>query len=130
MSMQDPISNLLSAIKNAHARNKEELSINSSKKLISILQVLNEEGYIQSYEVSEGIKPIVTIKLKYYEGKPVIKELKRVSRPGLREYVNHKDIPQVKGGLGVAIISTSKGLLTDAKAREAGLGGEVICSVF
>tara|TARA_B100000676_G_scaffold307862_1_gene367302 strand:+ start:701 stop:1087 length:387 start_codon:yes stop_codon:yes gene_type:complete len=128
--MQDPISNLLSAIKNAHARNKEELSINSSKKLISILQVLNEEGYIQSYEVSEGIKPIVTIKLKYYEGKPVIKELKRVSRPGLREYVNHKDIPQVKGGLGVAIISTSKGLLTDAKAREAGLGGEVICSVF
>ena len=130
MSMQDPISNLLSAIKNAHARNKEELSINSSKKLISILQVLNEEGYIQSYEVSEGIKPIVTIKLKYYEGKPVIKELKRVSRPGLREYVNHKNIPQVKGGLGVAIISTSKGLLTDAKAREAGLGGEVICSVF
>tara|TARA_B100002052_G_C15861769_1_gene590431 strand:- start:717 stop:1103 length:387 start_codon:yes stop_codon:yes gene_type:complete len=128
--MQDPISNLLSAIKNAHARNKEELSINSSKKLISILQVLTEEGYIQSYEVSEGIKPIVTIKLKYYEGKPVIKELKRVSRPGLREYVNHKDIPQVKGGLGVAIISTSKGLLTDAKAREAGLGGEVICSVF
>ena len=128
--MQDPISNLLSAIKNAHARNKEELSINSSKKLISILQVLNEEGYIQSYEVSEGIKPIVTIKLKYYEGKPVIKELKRVSRPGLREYVNHKNIPQVKGGLGVAIISTSKGLLTDAKAREAGLGGEVICSVF
>ena len=130
MSMQDPLSNLLSAIKNAHARNKEELSINSSKKLISILQVLTEEGYIQSYEVSEGIKPIVTIKLKYYEGKPVIKELKRVSRPGLREYVNHKDIPQVKGGLGVAIISTSKGLLTDAKAREAGLGGEVICSVF
>ena len=128
--MQDPISNLLSAIKNAHARNKEELSINSSKKLISILQVLTEEGYIQSYEVSEGIKLIVTIKLKYYEGKPVIKELKRVSRPGLREYVNHKDIPQVKGGLGVAIISTSKGLLTDAKAREAGLGGEVICSVF
>ena len=130
MSMQDPISNLLSAIKNAHARNKEELTINSSKKIVSILQVLTEEGYIHSYEVSLDVKPLVTIKLKYYEGKPVIKELKRVSRPGLREYVNHKDIPEVRGGLGMAIISTSKGLLTDSKAREAGLGGEVICSVF
>ena len=77
-----------------------------------------------------NIQILVTIKLKYYEGKPVIKELKRISRPGLREYVNHKDIPEVRGGLGMAIISTSKGLLTDSKAREAGLGGEVICSVF
>ena len=82
MSMQDPISNLLSAIKNAHARNKEELTLNSSKKLVSILQVLTEEGYIHSYEVSDDVKPLVTIKLKYYEGKPVIKQHKILSIPG------------------------------------------------
>jgi len=130
MSMQDPISNLLSAIKNSHARQKEELTMNSSKKLLSLLKVLSDEGYIGNFEVSEGLKPEVTIKLKYYQGSPVIKELKRISRPGLREYVGHKDIPDVKGGLGIAIISTSRGLLTDSQAREAGLGGEVICSVF
>jgi len=130
MSMQDPISNLLSAIKNSHARQKEELTMNSSKKLLSLLKVLSDEGYIGNFEVSEGLKPEVTIKLKYYQGSPVIKELKRISRPGLREYVGHKDIPDVRGGLGIAIISTSRGLLTDSQAREAGLGGEVICSVF
>lgn len=128
--MQDPISNLLSAIKNSHARQKEELTMNSSKKLLSLLKVLSDEGYIGNFEVSEGLKPEVTIKLKYYQGSPVIKELKQISRPGLREYVGHKDIPDVKGGLGIAIISTSRGLLTDSQAREAGLGGEVICSVF
>ena len=104
--------------------------MNSSKKLLSLLKVLSDEGYIGNFEVSEGLKPEVTIKLKYYQGSPVIKELKRISRPGLREYVGHKDIPDVKGGLGIAIISTSRGLLTDSQAREAGLGGEVICSVF
>ena len=107
----------------------EELSINSSKKLISILQVLNEEGYIQSYEVSEGIKPIVTIKLKYYEGKPVIEKISRVSKPGIRIYKSAEEIPVVNNGLGICIVSTSKGVMTDKQARKNNCGGEIICYV-
>ena len=90
----------------------------------------NREGYIESFSVSEGKKPLLTINLKYFNGQPTIKELKRISRPGLREYVSNKKIPTVKGGLGISVISTNKGLMTDKEAKQAGIGGEVICLVF
>jgi len=130
MSMQDPIASLLSGINNAQARLKPNLLVPSSAKKIALLKVLNREGYIESFSVSEGKKPLLTINLKYFEGQPTIKELKRISRPGLREYVNNKNIPTVKGGLGISVISTSKGLMTDKEAKQAGIGGEVICLVF
>ena len=128
--MQDPIASLLSGINNAQARLKPNLLVPSSAKKIALLKVLNREGYIESFSVSEGKKPLLTINLKYFEGQPTIKELKRISRPGLREYVNNKNIPTVKGGLGISVISTSKGLMTDKEAKQAGIGGEVICLVF
>ena len=106
MSMQDPIASLLSGINNAQARLKPNLLVPSSAKKIALLKVLNREGYIESFSVSEGKKPLLTINLKYFEGQPTIKELKRISRPGLREYVNNKNIPTVKGGLGISVIST------------------------
>ena len=130
MSIQDPIANLFSSINNAQARSKELVKVPSSTKKIALLAMLKQEGYIHSYSTSEGVKPEIEIKLKYFEGAPVIKELKRISKPGLRQYSNHKDLPQINGGLGVAIISTSKGLMTDRRAREERVGGELICSVF
>ncbi len=130
MSMQDPISSLLTGIRNAQARKKPEIVIPSSAKKIALLELLVKEGYIDSITLEEGKKPLVSILLKYYEGKPVIREIKRISKPGLREYVGKKDVPEINGGLGIAIISTSKGLMTDKEAREAGLGGELLCSVF
>ena len=130
MSMQDPISSLLTGIKNAQARRKPEVTISSSSKKLALLELLVREGYIDSIKVDDGKKPEVTILLKYYEGKPVIRELKRISKPGLREYVGKNDLPLINGGLGIAVISTSKGLMTDKQAREAGLGGELLCSVF
>ncbi len=130
MSMQDPIASLLTGIRNAQARKKPEIVIPSSAKKIALLELLVKEGYIDSITLEEGKKPLVSILLKYYEGKPVIREIKRISKPGLREYVGKKDIPEINGGLGIAIISTSKGLMTDKEAREAGLGGELLCSVF
>ena len=130
MSMQDPISNLLTGIRNAQARNKSEIVVPSSTKKIALLELLVREGYIDSISLEEGKKPLVSILLKYHEGKPVIREIKRLSKPGLREYVGKKDIPQINGGLGIAVVSTSKGLMTDKEAREASLGGELLCSVF
>ena len=130
MSMQDPISSLLTGIKNAQARRKPEVTISSSSKKIALLELLVREGYIDSIKVDDGKKPEVSILLKYYEGKPVIRELKRISKPGLREYVGKKDLPSINSGLGIAVVSTNKGLMTDKQAREAGLGGELICSVF
>jgi len=128
--MQDPISSLLTGIRNAQARKKSELVISSSTKKIAVLELLAREGYIDSFTLEEGKKPLVSILLKYYEGKPVIREIKRISKPGLREYVGKKDIPEINGGLGIAVVSTSKGLMTDKEAKEAGLGGELLCSVF
>jgi len=128
--MQDPIASLLTGIRNAQARKKPEIVIPSSAKKIALLELLVKEGYIDSITLEEGKKPLVSILLKYYEGKPVIREIKRISKPGLREYVGKKDIPEINGGLGIAVISTSKGLMTDKEAREAGLGGELLCSVF
>jgi small subunit ribosomal protein S8 len=130
MTIQDPIANLFSSINNAQSRLKESVVVPSSTKKIALVEILKKEGYLGAYSVSEETKPLLTIKLRYFEGLPVIKQLKRLSRPGLREYSGFKDLPSVNGGLGVAIISTNKGLMTDQEAREAELGGEVICSVF
>lgn len=130
MSIQDPIANLFSSIKNAQSRTKISVEVPSSSKKIDLVEVLQNEGYVKSYEVSGDKKPLLTIKLKYFEGQPVIKELKRISKPGLRLYSSHKDLPLVNGGLGMAIVSTNKGLMTDQQARDAEIGGEVICSVF
>jgi small subunit ribosomal protein S8 len=130
MTIQDPIANLFSSINNAQSRLKESVVVPSSTKKVALVEILKKEGYLEAYSVSEETKPLLTIKLRYFEGLPVIKQLKRLSRPGLREYSGFKDLPSVNGGLGVAIISTNKGLMTDQEAREAELGGEVICSVF
>jgi|TARA_B110000438_G_scaffold107285_1_gene105455 small subunit ribosomal protein S8 len=130
MTIQDPIANLFSSINNAQSRAKESVVVPSSTKKVALVEILKKEGYLGAYSVSEETKPQLTIKLRYFEGLPVIKQLKRLSRPGLREYSSFKDLPSVNGGLGVAIISTNKGLMTDQQARDAELGGEVICSVF
>ena len=130
MTIQDPIANLFSSINNAQSRLKESVVVPSSTKKVALVEILKKEGYLGAYSVSEETKPLLTIKLRYFEGLPVIKQLKRLSRPGLREYSGFKDLPSINGGLGVAIISTNKGLMTDQEAREAELGGEVICSVF
>ena len=130
MSMQDPIADLFSRINNAQARGKASVVVPSSNKKISLLSLLKDKGYIASFDISENSKPEIEIKLKYFEGAPVIKQLKRISKPGLRQYSNYKDLPEVNGGLGIAIVSTSKGLMTDQQAREAKVGGELICSVF
>tara|TARA_Y100001970_G_scaffold281377_1_gene391998 strand:+ start:75 stop:467 length:393 start_codon:yes stop_codon:yes gene_type:complete len=130
MSMQDPIADLFSRINNAQARGKLSVVVPSSNKKISLISLLKEKGYVDSFNVSDNPKPEIEIKLKYFEGAPVIKELKRISKPGLRQYSNKKAIPEINGGLGIAVVSTNKGLMTDQEAKEAGLGGELICSVF
>jgi len=127
--MSDPIADLLTRIRNAEAVRKKQVEMPASTVRAGIANLLKEEGYITDYSLSEGVKPVLTIILKYYEGKPVISQLKRVSRPGLRIYKAKDKLPQVLGGLGVAIISTSKGLMTDRQARIEGHGGEVLCFV-
>jgi small subunit ribosomal protein S8 len=130
MTIQDPISNLFSSINNAQSRTKETVVVPSSLKKQALVELLEREGYLGKHSVSEGPKPLLTINLRYFEGKPVIRQLKRLSKPGLRQYLSYKDLPVINGGLGAAIISTNKGLMTDKQAREAELGGEVICSIF
>ncbi len=130
MSMQDPIADLFSRINNAQARGKTSVVVPSSNKKINLVSLLKDKGYVDSFNVSDSSKPEIEIKLKYFEGAPVIKELKRISKPGLRQYANKKEIPEINGGLGIAVVSTNKGLMTDQEAKEAGLGGELICSVF
>lgn len=130
MSMQDPLADMLTRIRNALGRGKASVSLPSSKLKVAVAKVLKDEGYVTDYAVSEGAKPELTIDLKYFQGKPVIAELDRVSRPGLRAYTGKKALPSVRGGLGIAIVSTSKGVMTDRAARQAGVGGEVLCTVF
>lgn len=130
MSMQDPLSDMLTRIRNAQMVAKSEVVMPSSKLKVSVAAVLKSEGYIVDFSVSEDAKPQLTIALKYFEGKPVIAELDRVSRPGLRNYAGKDALPSVRGGLGIAIVSTSKGVMTDRAARAAGIGGEVLCTVF
>ena len=130
MSMQDTLADMFTRIRNAQLAAKTTVSMPSSKMKVSVANVLREEGYVSNVSVEEGAKPTLTIELKYFEGKPVIEEIKRVSRPSLRQYKASADLPKVEAGLGVAIISTSKGVMTDRAARAAGIGGEVICTVF
>jgi len=130
MSMTDPISDMLTRIRNAQAVRKTAVGIPSSTLKVSIAQVLKDEGYIEGFAVhdKEG-KQELEISLKYYAGQPVIERIERVSRPGLRIYRGRDDLPKVMNGLGVAIVSTSKGVMTDRKARATGIGGEVLCIV-
>ncbi len=130
MSMQDPLSDMLTRIRNAHSRAKVSVKMPSSKLKIAVANVLKTEGYITGYSVAEGSKAELSIELKYFEGRPVIEEIDRFSRPGLRRYASATDLPNVRAGLGIAIISTSKGVMTDRAARESGVGGEVLCTVF
>lgn len=129
MSMHDPISDMLTRIRNAQRANKAVAAMPSSKLKKAIAQVLKEEGYIEDYTISADAKPVLEIQLKYYSGKPVIEQIKRVSRPGLRVYKPSKRIPAVMNGLGIAIVSTSRGVMTDRKARSEGIGGELLCIV-
>jgi small subunit ribosomal protein S8 len=130
MSMSDPISDLLTRIRNAQMVSKASVSIPSSKVKVAIAQVLKDEGYIDGFQVkSENGKSELVISLKYYAGRPVIERIERVSRPGLRVYKGSAAIPQVMNGLGVAIVTTPKGVMTDRKARATGVGGEVLCYV-
>jgi small subunit ribosomal protein S8 len=129
--MTDPIADMLTRIRNAQQANKSEVNMPSSKVKVNIAKVLEDEGYINAYKVenNEGGKTNLSIALKYYEGKPVISKIDRVSRPGLRVYKAANEIPTVIGGLGVAIVSTSKGVMADRKARALGQGGEILCAV-
>ena len=130
MSMSDPIADMLTRIRNAQMVEKVSVAMPSSKVKVAIAQVLKDEGYIDDFAVkTEGAKAELNIALKYYAGRPVIERLERVSKQGLRVYRGRNDIPQVMNGLGVAIVSTPKGVMTDRKARATGVGGEVICYV-
>ena len=130
MSMSDPIADMLTRIRNGQSADKVSVSMPASKFKESIANVLKEEGYVQDWRVEgDGSKKQLVIDLKYYMGSPVIDKIKKVSRPGLRIYKSVEELPQVIGGLGIAIISTSKGVMTDRAARENGHGGEVICTV-
>ncbi|ANO31931.1 30S ribosomal protein S8 [Vibrio breoganii] len=129
MSMQDPISDMLTRIRNGQAANKVAVKMPSSKLKVAIATLLKNEGYITDFAVESGAKPELEVTLKYFQAKPVIEQIQRVSRPGLRVYKNKDSIPSVMGGLGIAVVSTSKGLMSDRAARKAGLGGEIICYV-
>ena len=129
MSMSDPIADMLTRIRNGQSANKANVAMPASKTKESIAQVLKDEGFISDFSVSEDAKPELTVSLKYFDGKSVIETIKRMSRPGLRVYKNKDELPKVLNGLGIVIISTSKGMMTDRAARAAGIGGELICSV-
>ena len=130
MSMQDPLADMLTRIRNAQMAEKSVVSMPSSTLKVAVAKVLKDEGYIADFQISSEIKPLLSIELKYFEGRSVIEEVKRVSRPGLRQYKSSEDLPKVRGGLGVSIVSTNKGVMTDRAARAAGVGGEVLCTVF
>ena len=130
--MTDPIADMLTRIRNSQMRGKSVVSTPASKLRVRVLEVLADEGYIRGFEEVKGDDghPAIEISLKYYEGEPVIRGLKRVSKPGRRVYMGVNDIPQVRQGLGVSIVSTSKGVMSDANARSQNVGGEVLCTVF
>ena len=127
--MQDPIADLLTRIRNGQAAGKVAVTVPSSKQKLAIANLLVKEGYIASVQEVGDVKKVLEIGLKYYEGKPVVELIQRVSRPGLRIYKRSSELPRIMNGLGIAVISTSKGLMTDRAARKDGLGGEVICYV-
>lgn len=130
MSMQDPIADLLTRIRNAHQARHATVSMPSSKLKVAVSRVLRDEGYIEGFDVTGDAKPELTVTLRYHEGQPAISELRRVSRPGLRIYKGRDDLPEVRSGYGIAIVSTAGGVTTDRAARRAGVGGEVLCTVF
>ncbi len=131
MSMQDPLADMLTRIRNAQMAGKATVEMPGSKLKKAVASVLKDEGYIGNFSTSEEEgKPRLAIELKYHQGKPVIAEIDRISRPGLRNYAGKDEMPSVRGGLGVAIVSTSQGVMTDRAARAAGVGGEVLCTVF
>ncbi|MCC4800913.1 30S ribosomal protein S8 [Enterovibrio norvegicus] len=129
MSMQDPISDMLTRLRNGQAAAKVAVKMPSSKLKVAIAELLKVEGYVADYAVTSDVKPELEVTLKYFEAKPVIEQIQRVSRPGLRIYKKKDELPSVMAGLGIAVVSTSKGLMTDRAARKAGLGGEIICYV-
>lgn len=130
MSMTDPIADFLTRIRNGQAAGKAEVSVGSSKAKVAIASVLRDEGYIADFAVrQDGRKATLVVALKYHDGRPVIERLERVSRPGLRQYRGKAELPKILGGLGVAIVSTPQGVMTDREARKAGQGGEVLCVV-
>tara|TARA_B100000686_G_scaffold334692_1_gene402286 strand:+ start:5991 stop:6389 length:399 start_codon:yes stop_codon:yes gene_type:complete len=132
MTMTDPLGDMLTRIRNGHTAKKSVVECPKSKLRAAVLEVLKKEGYIRGFEFKknkEG-KEVILIELKYFEGKPAIKEIKRASKPGLRVYCSKKDMPLYYGGLGISIVSTSKGLMSDHEARNANIGGEILCSVF
>jgi small subunit ribosomal protein S8 len=131
MSMSDPIADFLTRIRNAQMAAKTSVSMPSSKIKAALSKVLQDEGYIAGYAVdaNDG-KPLLNVELKYFQGKPVIEEIKRISRPGLRSYKANDDLPKNRSGLGISIVSTNKGLMTEKQAIAAGIGGEVLCAVF
>jgi len=124
--MTDPIADMFTRIRNGQSAAKVAVQMPSSKVKVAIANLLKEEGYISDYSVAAGIKPELSVELKYFNGKEVIEKIKRVSRPGLRVYKSCDELPQVLAGMGIAIVSTSKGLMTDRAARSAGIGGEII----
>lgn len=127
MSLNDPIADMLTQIRNGQVSQKGTVEVPSSKKKLALLKVFEEEGYIQGFKVVSDQKPRIRIHLKYYNNKPVIEKIQRVSRPGLRCYTGKDKLPKVMGGLGISVVSTPKGVMTDKKARALGQGGEVIC---
>lgn len=134
MSLQDPVADMLTRIRNGQSAGRLRVAMPSSKLKVSIAAVLRDEGYVQDFEVSsgdgdEGGHPVLSVRLKYHEGRPVIATLDRVSRPSLRIYRGKGDLPVVMGGLGIAVVSTSRGVMVDRTARAKGLGGEVLCTV-
>lgn len=129
MSMQDPISDMLTRIRNGQTANKVAVKMPSSKQKIAIAVLLKAEGYVADFAVVGDVKPELEVTLKYFEESPVIEQIQRVSRPGLRIYKKKDALPSVMNGMGIAVVSTSKGLMTDRAARKAGLGGEIICYV-
>lgn len=130
MSMQDPIADMLTRVRNAQMRRQTKVTMPSSTLKVSVATVLRDEGYVHDFDVTGDAKKELNIRLKYYRGQPVIEEVSRISRPGLRVYRAMDELPRVKAGLGIAIVSTSRGVMTDRAARQAGLGGEVLCTVF
>jgi small subunit ribosomal protein S8 len=130
MTMQDPVADMLTRIRNAQQAHHPAVSMPASSLKVAICKVLEQEGFIEGFEVEEGGKPSLNVTLRYYRGKPVIEEIKRVSRPGLRSYRASDGLPKVRGGYGLSIVSTNKGVMTDRQARVEGVGGEVLCTVF
>ncbi len=129
--MQDPIADMLTRLRNAGKASKRSVSMPSAKLKVAVAAALKKEGFVSDYEVEgDGAIKTLSIQLKYFQGVPVIETIKRISTPGLRVYAEKDNLPSVNGGLGVALISTSKGIMTDKAARKAGIGGEVLCSVF